>query len=250
MASTGHQAISVSPEDQAVFLEGCRVRVWQPEYAPQPVTGQLLGFDSRGPRVLMEQMVVMDRTRALHLEFLDSGVQMQIAGQHCCLRSDPQGRGWLLVGDCVPWIPEQALECFFPGEVTSFPEKEQVILRWEGAPRATQAVPLLAQTRQGICFTASSPPEIGRRLACQLGAEDTRQPLIAQVQWFLQVGDGPGIVGAEFLPGQRVDHLPEPASSGAERSPVKRQRGHASARWWPVAGILLMILALWLLLGM
>ncbi len=246
MTSSGQTVASVVP--QLVVPEpGTAVRVWQPEYAPQPVAGQLLEFGIQGPRLLMEQMVVMDRSRVLHVECSSPHLRLSIAGQHCSLRSDPQGRGWLLVCDCVPRLPEWMIAQ--QGQAPPCPlAEEQTTLRWEGSPRCTQEVGLLALSRQGVCFATDSAPEIGRRLAFRLPGEE-HPPLIAQVQWLLQTEHGIHCVGAEFATGQRVDHLPGQEASCPPAVPEPHDLKGVSARWWPLAGIALMIAALWYLLA-
>ncbi len=223
---------------------GTPVRVWQPEYAPEPVMGQLLDFGACGPRLLMEQMVVMDRSRALHVE-CESGLRLQIAAQHCAMRSDPQGRGWLLVCDCVPRVPKPLV---LHGPETPWPTSPRsASLRWEGSTQPPESVPLLELSRQGLCFTAETTPEIGRRFAFHLPDEEQQPPLIAQVHWLLHTGCGKQYVGAEFVSGQRVEHLPESESPASK--PAAEEKPRTSAWWWPVLGVLLMAAALWYLLS-
>ncbi len=198
--------------------------------------------------MLTDQMVVMDRSRALHVEFLSTGWELRIAGQHCSQRTDSQGRGWVLVCDCVPRLP---LPPESGGAAAEAARRYQATLRWEGSTEPPEEVSLLELSRQGFCFPVEETFLLGRRLALQLRDENQQvQSLVAQLQWCLTLGDKSCYAGAEFVPGQNVAHLPgdETAETPENRPPAVP--GHRLLHWGAVLGLGLLVLALWYLLSL
>ncbi len=198
--------------------------------------------------MLTDQMVVMDRSRALHVEFLSTGWELRIAGQHCSQRTDSQGRGWVLVCDCVPRLP---LPPESGGAAAEAARRYQATLRWEGSTEPPEEVSLLELSRQGFCFPVEETFLLGRRLALQLRDENQQvQSLVAQLQWCLTQADKGCYAGAEFVPGQNVAHLPgdEIAETPENRPPAVP--GHRLLHWGAVLGLGLLVLALWYLLSL
>ncbi len=252
------RAASAMLTQQEVAQAGVQLRLWQEEYAPEPVQAELLSLEPEQLTVLVDQMVVMDRGRPLRIAASQGGWELQIAGSCCMTRPDTQGRGWLLCCHLLPpWWPSLAQACAEEQPSSKTwplpPAQLEAQVTCEGRLAQTQSVELLSVDRKGVIFAQSGPWCVGQRMAVELDWKGRQCRVLGQINWILSLPPNQMILlGVEFFSGQELSWLPsfrqkQPSRSCTPNSSLGRR--HALYRWGSWLGLALLIGGLWYLLG-